>query len=78
MNDIYFLDLGLVNPDTSAEDAAAFLMANRGRESVFDGYMLVKIGSRVFLVEKEKLMDFVSELDSERGLTLYGSKRQRS
>ena len=78
MNDIYFLDLGLVNPDTSAEDASAFLMANRGRESVFDGYMLVKIGSRVFLVEKEKLRDFVSDLDSERGLTLHGSKRQRS
>lgn len=76
MNDIYFLDLGLVNPETSAEDAAAFLMANHGRKSVFDGYLLVKIGRRVFLVEKEKMREFVSELDRERRLSLYGSKRK--
>lgn len=78
MNDIYFLDLGLVNPETSAEDAAAFLMVNHGRKSVFDGYLLVKVGSRVFLVEKEKMRAFVSELDREGRLALYGSKRQGS
>lgn len=75
MNDIYFLDLGLVNPETSAEDAAAFLMVNHGRKSVFDGYLLVKVGSRVFLVEKEKMRAFVSELDREGRLAHNGCKQ---
>lgn len=78
MNDIYFLDLGLVDPEISAEDSDVFLMVNRGRKSIFDGYLLVKVGSRVLLVEKEKMRAFVSELDDERRLASYGSKRQGS
>lgn len=76
MSEVYFLDLGLANPETSEDDAAAFLMANRGRESVFDGYLLAAVDNKFFLIEKEKLVDFVKEIGGKGGLEIHGRRKR--